>query len=95
MNYKDHLPKHKRKQKIATRHNLLWNSIREIKMHPDARWLFCVLDSFANKQGESCFPSVSTILKVSGLGRTRFYELRSMLESAGWIKTIPRLTKTG
>ena len=60
----------------ASRYNLLRNRLVDESMPMDARWLWMILDSFNDKQGNpKVRPPLCKILKRAGIGRTKFYEI--------------------
>jgi hypothetical protein len=82
--------------KSASRYNLLFNRIKDESVRHEARWLYIVLDSYADKQGKPVHkPPLTKLLKRSGLGRTLFYEMRKVLIDLKWIEAIERIGADG
>ena len=80
----------------ASRYNLLRNRLVDESMPMDARWLWMILDSFNDKQGNpKVRPPLCKILKRAGIGRTKFYELRTLLCEKGWIEACERIGPDG
>lgn len=62
----------------------------------EARWLYCILDSYCDKQGKPVVkPPLCRLLKRAGIGRTLFYELRTLLIDLKWIRAAERIGKDG
>ena len=63
---------------------------------PEARWLFVVLDSYADQNGKPTFrPALRLLLKRSGMGRTKFYKVRQELIEKGWVKAVETKASNG
>ncbi len=85
----------KRKPIKPTRWNIIREHTRRRDIPFEARSLFTLLATYANKDGQCCFPSVDTLLRDTGWSENTFYRHRRTLLKAGWIITRPRLSHKG
>lgn len=98
MSAKENPPLYRAFAKKATRlsrWNQIWLHLRQFQVSADARFLFAIIATYSNKDGECCFPSLSTLLKATGWAENTFYKRRKELTDIGWVATTPRLSKNG
>lgn len=69
--------------------------MRDNKLTSHARFLWAVLDTYADKWGSHAFPSINTLRKISGHDRKWIFKYLNELEAHEWIKRSPRFKPTG
>lgn len=70
--------------------------LRDHKVSSDARFLWSLIDTYADKDGSHAFPSIETLSKTAGHDRQWVYRYLKELESAGWLTRAHRYdTLTG
>lgn len=69
--------------------------VRNAKLSVDARLLWLILESYANMDGTSCHPAVTTLMKDSGKCRKWVEKYLRELKKAGKIEIHKKQTATG
>lgn len=65
--------------------------IRDPSVSCSARVVYCILKSFADKDGNDCFPSADLVSRAAGLCRDTIFQCFAELEEAGWMTRQPRM----
>ena len=73
------------------------HAILDSDVSADCRHLLLTLSCFMNELGESCFPTIETIMKKTKRGKTWVHKYLNEAESSGWIGrlSVSRKTKNG
>lgn len=61
--------------------------IEDPTLTPESRLIYACLACYADKK-RSCYPSIETLIKVSGMSKTRFYKHMDLLVNRGIVEKI-------
>lgn len=64
--------------------------LRDKSVSSDARFLWSLIDTYADKDGSHAFPRIETLSKISGHDKQWVYKYLKELESAGWLRRSHR-----
>lgn len=67
--------------------------IKETTLSSGARWLYCVLASYADAKSRICYPSKETLIKLSGLSKNTLNKYMKELLEYGAITIETRKQK--
>lgn len=78
-----------------SRYNRLFQILRDPAIPPDAAFLALFIDSKRRNASEDVQIPRSVFLKRTGWGKTRFYKNRQILEKAGYLRVLTKISADG
>ena len=61
--------------------------IEDATLTPESRLIYACLACYADKK-RSCYPSIETLISVSGMSKTRFYKHMDILVERGIVEKV-------
>lgn len=61
--------------------------IEDSTLTPESRLIYACLACYADKK-RSCYPSIETLIRVSGMSKTRFYKHMDSLVNRGIVEKV-------